>query len=427
MSTPTAAGAEPIRATVSPRPGADAGAPPGRPPDAATVDLEETLTDLRHHQEHPGRAGDHDVIGGRDGPERPARPGGRLPHDAGERVGARAIRCSHQLRHGRHRHAPRALYPEPGSRFSADAEARHQRPHREPEADERGPRERHPRAIRLPRRSPRGSRSRRARRCARTRTATAAAARTRSAGRSGPSCRRRRAPRQQQHDPEDRLQPGRHLRDAEPHPVPLARTAPRDRRAETPDPADGEDAHDGEPDEPVDLRHARSLRVRDALVPGAAAAARSLLSRRDRCRPSRANSSALAATPGLSSLTSSRSSSFARPGRSSNCARTSAAGHAVGDLGREPGPVEPRQHRLEVEPRQPAAEDLEDGGPRRACDDLLLAALLDRVELHSAQRRRHDGRQVADARDGLGLAGDGGAADRRRARASPRCRSSTAR
>ena len=75
---------------------------------------------------------------------------------------------------------------------------------------------------------------------------------------------------------------------------------------------------------------------------------------------------------------------------------------------------EPRQDRLEVEPREPAPEHLELGGLEGAGEDLLLPPLLDRVELDPAQPGLDDGRQVAHPRDGLGLARPGRPPDRGR-------------
>jgi hypothetical protein len=71
------------------------------------------------------------------------------------------------------------------------------------------------------------------------------------------------------------------------------------------------------------------------------------------------------------------------------------------------------QQRLEVEPGEPAAEDLELGGSHRARQDVALASVLDRVELDPTFGRRQHRGQVAHARHGLGLARARGAPDGR--------------
>ena len=88
-------------------------------------------------------------------------------------------------------------------------------------------------------------------------------------------------------------------------------------------------------------------------------------------------------------------------------------GHEVRGL-RAEGPVEPGQELREVEPRQPPAEYLQNGVPQSPLQDLVLASLFDRVELHSPERTRDDGPEIHEARDRFGLAGSCGAPERGR-------------
>ena len=150
--------------------------------------------------------------------------------------------------------------------------------------------------------------------------------------------------------------------DGEPEPVALAGAAPADRGAESPDPPNGEDDDDGEPDdlggpparaESTSRRHPRSAPPPAPRDPCSAVATGAGLRGRTRA--------ALAATPGLSSLTSEPLQQLREPGQIVELREDLGGRHAVRRLGCEPGPVEPRQQRLEVEARQTATEDLEDG------------------------------------------------------------------
>src|SRR6185295_1328737 len=121
---------------------------------------------------------------------------------------------------------------------SPDAEARHQRAEREPEADERRPGERAPRCDGL------------AADADLLALASQPVRDDEDQDRPEPvdvvEPGRRPVARGEEHQPDQRLQPGRNLRDREPHPEPFARpaTAPKHERSEPPDPTDGEQTDD---------------------------------------------------------------------------------------------------------------------------------------------------------------------------------------
>src|SRR6185295_820262 len=142
----------------------------------------------------------------------------------------------------------------------------------------------------------------------------------------------------QQDHADQRLHDGDDLRRDEPSPEPVPRLTSGDPQDQAEQPPDREDPNDDEPYVAMDLGHGgRILRGREA--PGIYASgsveryrlapardSRSLLSRRDRCNPSSANSRAEAATPGDSSSTPRRCNSLDSPGSSPNCASSSLAG-----------------------------------------------------------------------------------------------------
>src|SRR6266540_5926282 len=84
--------------------------------------------------------------------------------------------------------------------------------------------------------------------------------------------------------------------------------------------------------------------------------------------------------PGTLLLDSQPSQQPAQAGEVAELAKETGRRHEVGGLGGEVI-VEPSQDRLEVEPRQPPAENLEDGVLGRTLEDLLIPTLLDGVEL----------------------------------------------
>ena len=264
-------------------------------------------------------------------------------------------------------------------RGSADAETGHQAAQREPEADERGPRERHPRLHRVDTRlhllSLAGHDVRDPEHEERTEPVHVGGATCRVAGPSAAA--RRRAPPARRPPPARRSATTRYgspgprfaIQAPKPQIQPIAKipTTTKPTKAWMSDMR-------GDPT------------IRQARCTAASPSPPALFSRRDRWSPSSANSSALAATPGLSSSTPRRASSLASPGRSPNAPSSSLAG-VRSEVSSRRTLRRTARGAPRSRTREPASEHLELGGPQRACQDLGLAPLLDRVELDPALRR----------------------------------------